>query len=530
MAPEKLGERLLGAALLPDRRDEACSRQLPSGAPCPGKLRLQRRGDQPTYRCSGKGCCQTYVRLTEGEEDVFADGLPLRLQVQLLWQWCAFSDEPEPQRVAMMLGIFPRTVRKRFDCFRQTVGAFVERALATRRLGGWDASVRFPKEVEVDEVLLRSRAEFNDEGTPMIRAVRYCGLLERGNPGSLQLLPLPDRVVAAGGGGPISNEELLDVLRQPDGNFRILPKTIIHTDSAKAYFNLGWKEARATREEDAAHNADEKADARAERHELERHHGIGAEDAPQELPLVALVPEEAAPGPSDPPRRCQEPEWAGRYRAQKWIHTAVVHTKKQGKRRQFACRRKVVFPTGKIFWVMGGTQGIDGHWKRLKNAVTRSAINTRLRGRLRLMTLSHLWRHWAGGECRFTAMGKVLADHRAHRAAAPEGGRARTLARSAQRRAAANARKFARPATAPPPAPAPAAAPASAGLPPFAAPSPTLARPRPSSAPVLRGAYTHPRNDPVRAARPLHGLPPRPGRRVVPVTAEERASVQLASS
>ena len=66
-------------------------------------------------------------------------------------------------------------------------------------------------------------------------------MCERGNSKSILLFELPDRLVEAGGGGPISSEELDDVLRMPHGRSlsRLRPGTVIHTDSAKAYFNLG---------------------------------------------------------------------------------------------------------------------------------------------------------------------------------------------------------------------------------------------------------------------------------------------------
>ena len=514
----KLGELLLAKNILPDRRGEPCSRTLKTGAACPGSLQLRGRDGSPVFRCCGRGSCQTFVRLTDGSEDVFPDGYPLRVQMLLLWHFCSFMDEPVPSRVGQMLGVWPRAVRARFDRFRDLLEAHVERALETAQLGGWNSRAKFPHEVEMDEVLVRSRAEVVAGGSTMIRTVRYCGLLERGHPASLQLIKLPDRLVQAGGGGPISNEELLQVLTQPSGAFRIRPRTVIHTDSARAYFNLGWRAPRPA--EGAGAPDGQEAAAKRERQRVQ--------ELPEDAPLVALAQDAGG----EPPRRQefprqQEPEWAARYRQQKWVHTAVVHSKKPGRSRQFAPSRKLRFPTGREGTAAGGTQAIDGHWRSLKRAVTRSAVNTRRRGRLHSMVLSHLWRHWTQGSCRFTAFGQVLADHRARRAdPSPEEARraaAFLKQRVAQRQAASSARKFVRAAAARARAKAREAVQRSSEARP-SSPRPTWAAPRPSSAP------RHPRDDPVRSLRSPHAPPPQPGRRVVPVTAAERASVELSRS
>jgi hypothetical protein len=448
-SPIVLGELVLDLGILQDRRGEVCPCVRSDGNACPGKLKLVVRDDFPSYRCSGGGGCQTFVRLLEGESDVFPDGVNAKDQLLLLWHWSAMSTEPNPRDVAMIMGMFPRTVRARFDRFRTIVAEHVEKVNNSSFLGGWDDADDAPVEVEIDEVLLRSRAELVEDSQAMVRTIRYCGMSERGNSKSVLLFALPDRVVEAGGGGPISSQELDDVLRvaeRPD-EFRLRPKTLIHTDSARAYFNLGWREAKMTPLDDAGRNAHEAKSVQEERHALERVEGIYLASLPEDSALASLTKGPASLADQElvsRGRRRADPTWADRYRPQEWMHTAVVHKKKKGFKRQFVCFRKVVTPAGKVFWVKGGTQQIDGHWRRLKNNVTRSAVNTRLRGRLHQLVRTHQWRHWNLDKCRFSEMGKVLSARREQASIVEVRGTARFASKCAQRKAAAGARRCAR--------------------------------------------------------------------------------------
>jgi hypothetical protein len=139
------------------------------------------------------------------------------------------------------------------------------------RIGGWPDDEEVPREVEMDEVLLRVRAEMVD-GKAKVRTLRYVGITERGDSRSVLLFELPDKIVEAGGGGPISSAELHEILKVPgeEDAFRILPHTIIHTDSARAYCNLGCREPwRATPAEERGRNPDESEPVRAARLSLE---------------------------------------------------------------------------------------------------------------------------------------------------------------------------------------------------------------------------------------------------------------------
>jgi len=240
LEPVDFGNGVLDLGFLPDRRDETCGVRLKTGALCPGQLAVRAREGQATLRCCGKGACQRFVRLNETVRDAWPSGIPLKDQVLMAWHYANPMVEPSPVRVAETFGLFPRTVRDRFDRWRSLVADHTERINNEMRLGGWNEATNAPREIEMDEVLLRSVGVLED-GEPKVRTVRWCGMGERGHPSTFLLFRLPDRTVEAGGGGPISSEELDKVLllKRPEGEgceavFRILPKSVIHTDSAKA--------------------------------------------------------------------------------------------------------------------------------------------------------------------------------------------------------------------------------------------------------------------------------------------------------
>ena len=91
-------------------------------------------------------------------------------------------------------------------------------------------------DVEVDEVCLRARWVMKD-GVWHREWIRYLAAVERGS-SKIVLRQLDTRLVAGagqGGGGALSNEELLRVVLPPGGPPLFRPGTIVHTDSAKAY-------------------------------------------------------------------------------------------------------------------------------------------------------------------------------------------------------------------------------------------------------------------------------------------------------
>ena len=105
MAPLELAEHCFDHGILPDRRSSTCPR-------CQGEqctLQLRARGDEPVYRCTGKGACQAWFRLQETCQDVFPDGSPLRQQLVLLWHFATPEQGPAATRVAQILNMHPRT-------------------------------------------------------------------------------------------------------------------------------------------------------------------------------------------------------------------------------------------------------------------------------------------------------------------------------------------------------------------------------------------------------------------------------------
>ena len=143
-----------------------------------------------------------------------------------------------------------------------------------RLSGGWDAETGIPVEIQMDEVCLRTEPVVPDNGEILIRAIRYAGLVERGQ-AKVVLVELPGREVQAGGGSPISDEELWNLMAAERNNrgevlrWRVRAGSVIHTDRAKAYFNLGWREAvLPTLDEERKASPAEKNAVRRERHEL----------------------------------------------------------------------------------------------------------------------------------------------------------------------------------------------------------------------------------------------------------------------
>ena len=116
--------------------------------------------------------------------------------------------------------------------------------------------------------------------------------------------------------------------------------------------------------EDLAENGSEAPHLRLDCLGLEEMDGIYLQSLPEDSPLRSLAqgPGSLAARSAATPRR-RDPTWADKYRSQEWMHTAVVHKQKKGRKRQFVFFRKVITPSGKVCWVKGGTQQIDGHWQ-----------------------------------------------------------------------------------------------------------------------------------------------------------------------
>ena len=136
---------------------------------------------------------------------------------------------------------------------------------------------------------------------------------------------LPDRFVknaGQGGGGALSDAELHAALRISTEHPVVKKRSILHTDSAKAYKKVGpmmWPEP------GAHHQASEGAEA---------------------------------------------------YRTLELTHINVTHRRKVGQPIQFVAYRDIDLPDGSKYRVKGGTETIDGWWAWLRGRVSRKAFNT----------------------------------------------------------------------------------------------------------------------------------------------------------
>ena len=174
------------------------------------------------------------------------------------------------------------------------------------------------------------------------------------------LSPLPDRDVRGsgqGGGGALSNQELADfLLTDPP---RLAAKSILHTDSAKAYRHVG----------------------------------------PQRWPEAGALHENFE----------EDPLYAGL----DYVHTNVCHKRKPGQQVAYAARRYIRCPDGTQLRVLGGTQVVDGYWPQLRAHVGRKGFNTgklpedRKRQRLHKLIRVHQWLYWNLSVDRFSLLGSV---------------------------------------------------------------------------------------------------------------------------
>jgi hypothetical protein len=121
------------------------------------------------------------VRFAEGEEDLFFEGHPVRAQALLLWHFAMAQGEPPATSVALAVGVSPLLVRTCFRRYRQLLAAHQEVCNNQTQLGGWDVPRNQPMEVEMDEVLLRTRAVLARGNQVLIRTWRYLGILQRGS-------------------------------------------------------------------------------------------------------------------------------------------------------------------------------------------------------------------------------------------------------------------------------------------------------------------------------------------------------------
>ena len=162
----------------------------------------------------------------------------------------------------------------------------------------------------------------------------------------------------------MSIDELVDVLEPESDRPRLKWRSILHTDSAKAYKKVGpqrWPEPGA-------------------------HH-----DSFEGLEVFKKL---------------------------EYTHTNVTHKRKVGQQTQYAAVREVILPNGEKRQVKGGTQTTDGYWATLRREVGRKGFNTSgsaddpKRHRLHRLVRAHQWSFWNLGDDRFALLGEVFRAQR----------------------------------------------------------------------------------------------------------------------
>ena len=178
-------------------------------------------------RCSSRSCrCRYDVMAGHPFFGTPSKGsLSLSLQAMML---CCFLSKLTISATHMMTGIPGITVQRFFDKVRTHLVSYVTRKQDEVLL----SDEGFWTDVEVDEVTL-SKMDDGSENKP-ISWVQYLGIIRRGHPATLILVPLPIRstVRRAPGPGPILRsvwEEIAGKYVRDKGNI------ILHTDSARAY-------------------------------------------------------------------------------------------------------------------------------------------------------------------------------------------------------------------------------------------------------------------------------------------------------
>ena len=135
------------------------------------------------------------------------------------------------------------------------------------------------------------------------------------------------------------------MLKMDSGNPRLHPGCVLHTDSAKAYKQVGQL----------------------------HHPGLGALQDGEEF--------------------CR------RFSQYNWVHTTVTHKKKPGRDTNYTLRRWITTSDGKCHGCVCGTQTVDGLWASLRRTVGRSGIHTgqedsEARRRLYKFVRHFQWQWW----------------------------------------------------------------------------------------------------------------------------------------
>ena len=307
-------------------------------------------------KCGKRWCLRDF--LSESEQDFWLPKVPLRKQFGCLWLLCQGKGIEEAAAAAEIdLGSSGMDIYRRFV---DTVSHFMQIENDACQIGGEGV------QCEADEVALRCVAGTNEEGEAGVWWLRYFGLARRGSSRML-LYILPDRFAKAagqGGGGALTVAELKEVLRIGSEKPALLPKSILHTDSAKAYKRVGpmrWSQRGALHEK--------------------------FEDGSDFAEL-------------------------------KYTHTNVTHKKKPGQPVKYVEQFTVELPDGTSKEVLGGTEKVDGFWATLRRLIGRKGVNTGARDKTAKRDWFHKnvrvaqWLYWFADDDRFKRFASYVQQSR----------------------------------------------------------------------------------------------------------------------
>ena len=101
-------------------------------------------------------------------------------------------------------------------------------------------------------------------------------------------------------------------------------------------------------------------------------------------------------------------------------HTNVTHKRKPGQPIVYVSERTLTLPNGEVLRTLGGTEKVDGYWATLRREVGRKAVNTgeqdsQNREWLHQLVRVHQWHYWHANVDRFKLFGQLLAARRSAR-------------------------------------------------------------------------------------------------------------------
>ena len=248
-----------------------------------------------------------------------------------------------------------------YEHYLEIVSGHQEKANNDYQVGGEKV------ECEADEVCFRVRAGKTNTNEDCLEWQRIFGIGTRGS-AKVVLHKMDDKLTGGagqGGGGAISVDELQRIMRLDTDHPLLLPRSVLHTDSAKSYKRLGplqWPEA-----------------------------------------SKALHAGEA---------------FATEFAKYEYVHTTVTHKRKVGEKGpQYKKWRTIRHFDGTEAEVLSGTQTLDGFWRSLKNGTARrgfksGAPGSRERKRLWKVIREFQWRWWWLEQDRFKLFCHLVRERR----------------------------------------------------------------------------------------------------------------------